>query len=121
MNGMDENLLEIREYNGVGYQALIDFDTWRVAILRWEETCLPENITTMERHVQTDEVFVLLQGQGKLILGGNSDVMDCRSASPWKGNCITSGRVFGTPSSSSRDASVLMWNRVIKTTQNIAR
>jgi ureidoglycolate hydrolase len=27
----------------------------------------------MERHTQTDEVFVLLEGQATLILGGNSE------------------------------------------------
>jgi ureidoglycolate hydrolase len=70
---MNERFLEIREYKGAGYQPLIDFDTWRVAVLRWEETQRPEFIRSMERHVQTDEVFVLLDGQAKLILGGDGD------------------------------------------------
>lgn len=73
---MDEKILEISEYNGAGYQPLIDFDTWRVAILRWEEASLPERIRFMERHTQTDEVFVLLDGQAKLILGGNAEWVD---------------------------------------------
>jgi ureidoglycolate hydrolase len=70
---MDENLLEIRQYTGEGYRPLIDYADWRVAILRWEESLLPQNIGMMERHTQTDEVFVLLEGQATLILGGNSD------------------------------------------------
>ena len=69
---MGEELLVIREFTGAGYQPLVDFDTWRVALLRWEQASLPENITSMERHTQTDEVFVLLQGRATLILGGNS-------------------------------------------------
>jgi ureidoglycolate hydrolase len=73
---MDEALLEIRQYTGEGYLPLIDFNTWRVAILRWELALLPENIDMMERHTQTDEVFVLLEGQATLILGGNSDQVD---------------------------------------------
>lgn len=73
---MDENWLEIREYNGSGYQPLIDSASWRVAILRWEEATLAENITTMERHTQTDEVFVLLVGRAMLVLGGNSKRVD---------------------------------------------
>ena len=32
---------------------------------------LPEKMEFMERHTQTDEVFVLLNGQATLILGGN--------------------------------------------------
>jgi ureidoglycolate hydrolase len=73
---MDEKLLEIRQYIGEGYLPMIDFNSWRVAILRWEQASLPENIEMMERHTQTDEVFVLLQGQATLILGGNSVVVD---------------------------------------------
>ncbi len=69
---MDEQLIEVREFLGAGYQPLVDFDTWRVAVLRWEQASQPENIASMERHIQTDEVFVLLQGQATLILGGNS-------------------------------------------------
>ena len=73
---MDDALLEIRQYTGEGYLPLIDFNTWRVAILRWEQASLPENIDRMERHTQTDEVFVLLEGQATLVLGGNSDLVD---------------------------------------------
>jgi ureidoglycolate hydrolase len=73
---MDESLLEIRQYNGEGYQPLIDFGAWRVAILRWLEGILPERIEYMECHTQTDEVFVLLEGQAVLILGGNAEKVD---------------------------------------------
>jgi hypothetical protein len=69
---MDENVLEIREYHDEGYRPLIYFGAWRVAILRWIETTQPENIAYMERHTQTDEVFILLEGRATLILGGNS-------------------------------------------------
>jgi len=41
-----------------------------VAILRWEQALQAERIEFMERHTQTDEVFVLLAGQATLILGG---------------------------------------------------
>lgn len=67
---MDESLLEVKQYNGEGYHPLIDFHAWRVAILRWEQSMLPEKIEYMERHTQTDEVFVLLEGKATLILGG---------------------------------------------------
>ena len=68
---MDESLMEIREYSGGGYRPLIDYGAWRVAILRWDKSMLPEKLEYMERHMQTDEVFVLLNGQATLILGGN--------------------------------------------------
>lgn len=66
---MTENLLEIKEYGGEGYQPLVDFGTWRVAFLRFIDELIPENIHRVERHVETDEVFVLLHGQAVLFLG----------------------------------------------------
>ncbi len=66
------DLLEILEYTGEGYKPLMHYGAWRVAILRWLESLQPENQTYMERHTQTDEVFVLLNGQVWLVLGGNS-------------------------------------------------
>lgn len=73
---MDESLLEIRRYDGEGYRPLIDFNTWRVAVLRWLPGMLPENTDRMERHTQTDEVFVLLEGKASLIIGGNAFRVD---------------------------------------------
>ncbi len=73
---MEDQLLEIREYQGEGYQPLIDFGAWRVAILRWEPGSLAEEIECMERHTQTDEVFVLLEGWATLLIGGNQGKVD---------------------------------------------
>ena len=66
---MNGNLLEIKEYEGEGYRPLVDFGTWRVAFLRFIDELIPENIYRLERHLETDEVFVLLQGQAVLFLG----------------------------------------------------
>lgn len=66
---LPEHLLEIRDYAGEGYQPLIDFGAWRVAILRAIDELLPENLDTMQRHDETDEVFVLLAGRCILFLG----------------------------------------------------
>ena len=66
---MDESLIEIRSYTGAGFQPLIDFASWRVAIMRHSDAYLPEKINTVERHVATDEVFVLLAGQVTLFVG----------------------------------------------------
>jgi ureidoglycolate hydrolase len=59
---VDESLLEIRNYTGTGYQPLVDFASWRVAIMRYSEPYAPEKIERVERHIETDEVFVLLAG-----------------------------------------------------------
>jgi ureidoglycolate hydrolase len=68
---MDERIMQISEYDGPGYRPLIDSAGWRVAILRWDPSMLPEKMEFMERHTHTDEVFVLLNGLATLILGGN--------------------------------------------------
>jgi len=68
---MDENLLQIKDYDGDGFKPLITFSNWRVGILRYLEDIHPDNNSTMERHTETDEVFVLMKGRGVLIIGGN--------------------------------------------------
>ncbi len=67
------SLLEVSEYTGAGYRPLVDFGAWRVAILRYGADMLPENIERMQRHDQTDEVFVLLAGHAILFLGEGAD------------------------------------------------
>jgi ureidoglycolate hydrolase len=66
---MDEKLLEIRDFIDPGYKPVIDFGEWRVAILNFLDEILPDRIESMERHNESDEVFVLLKGQGILFLG----------------------------------------------------
>jgi len=70
-----ETLLEIRDYTGEGYRPLIDFGAWRVAVLRAIDELLPENLATMQRHDETDEVFVLLAGRCILFFGEGADIV----------------------------------------------
>jgi ureidoglycolate hydrolase len=67
------NLLEISEYTGLGYQPVVDYGGWRIAILRYIDELLPQNIQKMQRHNQTDEVFVLLSGRCILFIGDGND------------------------------------------------
>ena len=73
---INENLLEVREYEGLGYQPIIDYGAWRVAILRYEQGLEPDAIHNMQRHDETDEVFVLLSGRCILFLGEGGDSID---------------------------------------------
>ncbi len=73
---MDDPLIEIRNYEGKGYQPVVDYGAWRVAILRFIEEMQPENVGSMERHIETDEVFILTMGKGILIMGGNGIGID---------------------------------------------
>jgi hypothetical protein len=73
---MDEHLIEIREYAGSGYQPLVDYGAWRVAILNFLEGVHPDRCDQMERHNETDEVFVLLKGSAILLLGKGEQAVD---------------------------------------------
>src|SRR5512136_1724442 len=69
MMQIDETLLEVREYEEEGYRPLVRFGAWRVAVLNFIDDLLPARLTDMQRHDETDEVFVLLQGSCILFLG----------------------------------------------------
>lgn len=66
---MNSTLLEVREYSGEGYRPLVDFANWRVATLNFSPDLLPQCLNRMQRHNETDEVFVLLQGRCILFVG----------------------------------------------------
>jgi len=58
-------MVEIHEYKGAGYKPLVDYGSWRVAVLRYDEWFT--GLKGLERHLETDEVFVLLEGEATLI------------------------------------------------------
>ena len=68
---IDEAIIQIREYRGEGYQPLIYFAGWRVAVLNYLDEIHPTRLADMERHLETDEAFILLRGKCVLIVGGN--------------------------------------------------
>lgn len=77
MEAISEQLLEVREHRGAGYLPLVDFENWRVAVLNFAEDLRIENITRMQRHNKTDEVFVLLKGRCLLLVGeGDKEVTE---------------------------------------------
>lgn len=66
---MSKNEIQIFEYNGEDYRPVMNFGQWRVAFLNYSEKQAESNIYQIERHLKTDEVFVLLQGTATLIIG----------------------------------------------------
>ncbi len=67
---MFNNNLEISSFNGEGYLPLIDFESWRVAELRYCEELEVDKLKDMQKHDESDEVFILLSGDFTLFLGG---------------------------------------------------
>ena len=70
-----EQLLEVKSYDGEGYLPLIDYGAWRVAVLRYIEELEADRLDKMQRHNETDEVFVLLAGKFMLFLGEGDETI----------------------------------------------
>jgi ureidoglycolate hydrolase len=70
---IDPALLEILTHEGPAFRPLVDFGAWRVAVLNYVDHLLPQNLTNMQRHDETDEVFVLLSGRCILFIGDGGD------------------------------------------------
>ncbi len=56
--------MEIFTYTGQDFKAVLESGEWKIGILRWSERFSAFRI--MERHLLTDEVFVLLEGTASL-------------------------------------------------------
>lgn len=75
MNTLPESLIVVREHNEPDYKPLIDYQSWRVALMNYTADLLPEKIDRMQKHIETDEVFVLMEGRCILFIGeGQEDV-----------------------------------------------
>lgn len=61
--------IEIKEYNDEGYKRIFEFESWTVAVINYSENFNEDNFVRIERHNETDEVFVLIDGEGTLVVG----------------------------------------------------
>lgn len=66
---MAVNGLEIFEHNEESYLRMAEYDAWVVALCNPAERFTEEGRTYIERHMETDEVFVLLWGSAYLTIG----------------------------------------------------
>lgn len=73
MTPVDPSLLEIHAHKDEAFKPLVDYGAWRVAILNFIDHLRPENLKDMQRHDETDEVFVLLGGRCILFVGDGTD------------------------------------------------
>lgn len=63
--------LEIKTYDDPGYKEQIDYNGWRVALVNYKPELELNKINYLESHQETDEVFVLLEGNAGLLIGEN--------------------------------------------------
>jgi ureidoglycolate hydrolase len=68
-----KTLIEEYPHEGEGYVPCLIREHWQAALLNCAPEQRPERIDKIEKHVQTDEVFVLLQGRAVLIAADTAD------------------------------------------------
>ena len=66
---LPETLIEIRDHIGPDYKPLVDYQSWRVALMNYTDDLTPDKINRMQKHIETDEVFVLMTGRCILFIG----------------------------------------------------
>lgn len=67
--------IEVHQFDGIGYQKLFHFQSWRIAILNYIEELEPQNIHRFQAHDLTDESFVLLEGACTLFIFENNEIV----------------------------------------------
>ena len=108
---IDPTLLEIHAHDAPAYRPLVDYGAWRVAVLNACDDLRPQNLATMQRHDETDEVFVLLQGRCILFVGDGAGL---DSAGAVAGVDLAPGKIYNVrrgvwhTHALSTDASVLV-------------
>lgn len=108
-SGWVATLLETHQHEREGYRPLVDFQNWRVAILNFSPELLPEHLTRMQRHNETDEVFVLLAGRCILFVGeGEETVSRIHAEDLQPGLVYNVKRAVWHTHTLSRDAKVLV-------------
>lgn len=71
--------LDVLEHEGTEYRRLVNNAKWTLASLNWAPRFDEANFVEMERHILTDETFVLLQGSATLIVGENAERVKMQS------------------------------------------
>ncbi len=73
--------LEVGDVSKEGYEVLVRYQNWRVAVITYGEMFDRKNIRRLESHRETDEVFVLMTGKATLFIGREGFPVDME---PWK-------------------------------------
>ena len=62
--------IETLRYDEKGYKSLVFFENWRVALMNDGPKTTLEGLSYFQKHDETDEVFVLLEGRCVLLMAG---------------------------------------------------
>lgn len=65
-----------KQYDGEGIGGEIQAVDYMCSILNFLPRLIPEKTTSMQKHTETDECFVLLEGKAMLVLADGEDAPD---------------------------------------------
>ena len=67
-------MIDILEFDGQDFKAVCEFEGWKIGLLRYSERF--SDFKILERHLLTDEVFVLLEGSAIIYLYNDDKVTE---------------------------------------------
>ena len=70
-----------------GYEVLVRYQGWRVAVITYAAHFDVRNLCRLERHMMTDEVFVLLNGQATLYIGNEGTKVEMEPQAVYNVKC----------------------------------
>ena len=89
--------LEIKTYDGPGYKEQLDYNGWRVAIANYKPELERDKLTFLERHLETDEVFILIEGTAGLLVREELEECPMEMGKLYNITCGTWHRIFMKP------------------------
>ncbi len=71
---MGSELIDIAVHTEQGFRTLVKYDGWKVSCLNYAPTYSLSGLSYFEKHLETDEVFIIVKGKCLLLLGGNGGI-----------------------------------------------
>jgi hypothetical protein len=119
MAAFPEHLVETASFFGAGYQPVLDFHGWRVAMLRANPVTEPGAFYRVERHRETNEVFILTAGEADLVVcDGDSQPTDWYVTAMELNVAYNIGQAVWHNVVMSSDAHIILFERTDTTIEN---
>ncbi len=63
---------EIYSYDDIGFKKVFNYKSWSIAYLNFIDELIVDNLKYVEAHHETDEAFILLNGNASIIIADNN-------------------------------------------------
>ena len=67
-------MIEVLRYEGEDFKKVLSSDSWAIGLINWSERF--SDFKVLERHLETDEAFILLNGEATLYTDKESVEME---------------------------------------------